>query len=269
MNTRHPLCFDTDSEQVRLPVWLQTLMDACCLASDFSLQGVAISLLMDLVGLTQSVAMVTAESVASAVSSEPAQPMSPSQGRVAVVIRPPLTQGILKYIADKTNFFRVQISLMVTVLWQLFGWFWPCLISTLFPQSVALILWDQLNEGTPQHHQRSVELFYQLHNLVPSSSICEDVISQQLMHRDKVGTVDTNTNKVTAHTTSLGLQTHTNCHWNQCWSIFLHSENSAGGPCEVLCAVASDKRFEHDQVFSFQSHIWQVGQPRRNGASMN
>lgn len=53
-------------------------------------------------------------------------------------------------------------------------------------QSVALILWNQLSEGTPQHHQRSVELFYQLHNLVPSSSICEDVISQQLMHRDKV-----------------------------------------------------------------------------------
>ncbi|XP_068425515.1 protein dopey-1 isoform X3 [Clinocottus analis] len=146
-----------DREHVRLPVWLQTLMDACCLASDFSLQGVAISLLMDLVGLTQSVAMVTAESVASAGSSESAQPMSPSQGRVAVVIRPPLTQGILKYIADKTNFFK----------------------------NVALILWDQLSEGTPQHHQRSVELFYQLHNLVPSSSICEDVISQQLMHRDK------------------------------------------------------------------------------------
>ncbi|KAF1387448.1 hypothetical protein PFLUV_G00078810 [Perca fluviatilis] len=146
-----------DREQVRLPAWLQTLMDACCLASDFSLQGVAISLLMDLVGLTQSVAMVTAESVASGDGSEPAQPMSPSQGRVAVVIRPPLTQGILKYIADKTNFFK----------------------------SVALILWDQLSEGTPQHHQRSVELFYQLHNLVPSSSICEDVISQQLMHRDK------------------------------------------------------------------------------------
>uniref|UniRef100_A0A8C4E9J9 DOP1 leucine zipper like protein A n=1 Tax=Dicentrarchus labrax TaxID=13489 RepID=A0A8C4E9J9_DICLA len=146
-----------EDEQVRLPVWLQTLMDACCLASDFSLQGVAISLLMDLVGLTQSVAMVTAESVASGGSSESSQPMSPSQGRVAVVIRPPLTQGILKYIADKTDFFK----------------------------RVALILWNQLSEGTPQHHQRSVELFYQLHNLVPSSSICEDVISQQLMHRDK------------------------------------------------------------------------------------
>nr|XP_061789665.1 protein dopey-1-like [Nerophis lumbriciformis] len=146
-----------DGEQGCLPVWLQTLMDASCLASSFCLQGVAISLLMDLVGLTQSVAMVTAETVASSGSSEFAQPMSPSQGRVAVVIRPPLTQGILKYIANKTDFFK----------------------------NVALILWDQLSEGTPQHHQRSVELFYQLHNLVPSSSICEDVISQQLMHRDK------------------------------------------------------------------------------------
>lgn len=83
-------------------------MDACCLANDFSLQGVAISLLMDLVGLAQSVAMVAAESIASGGNSEPSQPMSPSQGRVAVVIRPPLTQGILKHIADRTDFFKVQ-----------------------------------------------------------------------------------------------------------------------------------------------------------------
>uniref|UniRef100_A0A8C9RJK2 DOP1 leucine zipper like protein A n=1 Tax=Scleropages formosus TaxID=113540 RepID=A0A8C9RJK2_SCLFO len=142
------------SDHVQPAVWLQTLMDACCLAGDFSIQAVAVSLLMDLVGLTQSVAMVTAESVG---SPDSAQPMSPSQGRVAVVIRPPLTQGILKFIAEKTDFFK----------------------------QVALILWEQLGEGTPQHHQRSVELFYQLHNLVPSSSTCEDVISQQLTHRDK------------------------------------------------------------------------------------
>ena len=104
----YPYCIHTDSEQVRLPAWLQTLMDASCLASDFSLQGVAISLLMDLIGLTQSVAMVTAESVASGDNTESPQPMSPSQGRVAVVIRPPLTQGILKYIAEKTEFFKVR-----------------------------------------------------------------------------------------------------------------------------------------------------------------
>lgn len=71
---------------------------------------------------------------------------------------------------------------------------------------MAVILWDQLSEGTPQHHQRSVELFYQLHNLVPSSSICEDVISQQLMHRDKVSTLHTcqviskQTHETEAHT---------------------------------------------------------------------
>ncbi|XP_066558430.1 protein dopey-1 isoform X2 [Amia ocellicauda] len=143
-----------DYEQVKPPVWLQTLMDACCFASEFSIQAVAISLVMDLVGLTQSVAMVAGENVGSL---DTAQPMSPSQGRVAVVIRPPLTQGILRFIAEKTEFFK----------------------------HIALTLWNQLGEGTPQHHQRSVELFYQLHNMVPSSSICEDVISQQLMHRDK------------------------------------------------------------------------------------
>ncbi|XP_075859274.1 protein DOP1A isoform X7 [Microcebus murinus] len=145
---------ESDCEHVQPPQWLQTLMNACSQASDFSVQSVAISLVMDLVGLTQSVAMVTGENINSV---EPAQPLSPNQGRVAVVIRPPLTQGNLRYIAEKTEFFK----------------------------HVALTLWDQLGDGTPQHHQKSVELFYQLHNLVPSSSICEDVISQQLTHKDK------------------------------------------------------------------------------------
>ncbi|KFP36878.1 Protein dopey-1, partial [Chlamydotis macqueenii] len=144
----------SDCEQVQPPLWLQTLMNACKQGSDFSVQGVTISLVMDLVGLTQSVALVTGENLNSV---ETAQPLSPNQGRVAVVIRPPLTQGNLRYMAEKTDFFK----------------------------HIALTLWDQLGDGTPQHHQKSVELFYQLHNLVPSSSICEDVISQQLTHRDK------------------------------------------------------------------------------------
>ncbi|KAF1423323.1 Protein dopey-1, partial [Spheniscus magellanicus] len=150
----HPGKPEVDCEQVQPPLWLQTLMNACKQASDFSVQGVTISLVMDLVGLTQSVAVVTGENLNSV---ETAQPLSPNQGRVAVVIRPPLTQGNLRYMAEKTDFFK----------------------------HIALTLWDQLGDGTPQHHQKSVELFYQLHNLVPSSSICEDVISQQLTHRDK------------------------------------------------------------------------------------
>uniref|UniRef100_A0A8C8SNF6 DOP1 leucine zipper like protein A n=1 Tax=Pelusios castaneus TaxID=367368 RepID=A0A8C8SNF6_9SAUR len=150
----HPEKSDFDCEQVQPPLWLQTLMNSCRQANDFGVQGVAISLVMDLVGLTQSVAVVTGENLNSV---ETAQPLSPNQGRVAVVIRPPLTQGNLRYMVEKTDFFK----------------------------HVALTLWDQLGDGTPQHHQKSVELFYQLHNLVPSSSICEDVISQQLTHRDK------------------------------------------------------------------------------------
>ncbi|XP_068040061.1 protein dopey-1 isoform X7 [Anomalospiza imberbis] len=150
----HPGKPEVDCEQAQPPLWLQTLMNACKQASNFSVQGVTISLVMDLVGLTQSVALVTGENLNSV---ETAQPLSPNQGRVAVVIRPPLTQGNLRYMAEKTDFFK----------------------------HIALTLWDQLGDGTPQHHQKSVELFYQLHNLVPSSSICEDVISQQLTHRDK------------------------------------------------------------------------------------
>ncbi len=101
-------------ESVQPALWLQTLMDACCSAADFSIQAVAISLVMDLVGLTQSAAMVTAERVA---SPDSGQPMSPSQGRVSVVIRPPLTSGILKCIAEKTNFFKVCIiSLLISIL---------------------------------------------------------------------------------------------------------------------------------------------------------
>ncbi|XP_072855264.2 protein DOP1A isoform X1 [Pogona vitticeps] len=150
----HSEKIDTDYEQEQPPLWLQTLMSACRHANDFSIQGVTISLIMDLVGLTQSVAVVTGENPNSV---EAAQPLSPNQGRVAVVIRPPLNQGNLRYMAEKTDFFK----------------------------HVALTLWDQLGDGTPQHHQKSVELFFQLHNLVPSSSICEDVISQQLTHRDK------------------------------------------------------------------------------------
>ncbi|NXF38467.1 DOP1 protein, partial [Nyctibius bracteatus] len=150
----HPGKPEVDCEQVQPPLWLQTLMNACKQGSDFSVQGVTISLVMDLVGLTQSVALVTGENLNSV---ETAQPLSPNQGRVAVVIRPPLTEGNLRYMAEKTDFFK----------------------------HIALTLWDQLGDGTPQHHQKSVELFYQLHNLVPSSSICEDVISQQLTHRDK------------------------------------------------------------------------------------
>lgn len=109
----------SDCEQVQPPLWLQTLMNACKQASDFSVQGVTISLVMDLVGLTQSVALVTGENLNSV---DTAQPLSPNQGRVAVVIRPPLTQGNLRYMAEKTDFFKVQCSISLMFFVDFFSW---------------------------------------------------------------------------------------------------------------------------------------------------
>ncbi|KAF4794723.1 hypothetical protein TURU_100145 [Turdus rufiventris] len=115
----HPGKPEVDYEQVQPPLWLQILMNACKQASDFSVQGVTISLVMDLVGLTQSVAVVTGENLNSV---EATQPLSPNQGRVAVVIRPPLTQGNLRYMAEKTDFFkkvRMEAHAKFAVLWHL------------------------------------------------------------------------------------------------------------------------------------------------------
>lgn len=109
----------SDCEQVQPPLWLQTLMNACKQSSNFSVQGVTISLVMDLVGLTQSVALVTGENLNSV---EATQPLSPSQGRVAVVIRPPLTQGNLRYMAEKTDFFKVQCSIWLPFPLGFFSW---------------------------------------------------------------------------------------------------------------------------------------------------
>lgn len=53
-------------------------------------------------------------------------------------------------------------------------------------QRVAHVLWNQLNMENREHHITCVELFYKLHCLAPSSSICEDIICLALLDRDKV-----------------------------------------------------------------------------------
>lgn len=53
-------------------------------------------------------------------------------------------------------------------------------------QRVSQVLWNQLDTERREQHVSCVELFYRLHCLAPSSSICEDIICQALMHKDKV-----------------------------------------------------------------------------------
>lgn len=47
------------------------------------------------------------------------------------------------------------------------------------------MLWNQLNQETREHHVTSVELFYRLHCLAPTASICEDIICHALLDPDK------------------------------------------------------------------------------------
>lgn len=53
-------------------------------------------------------------------------------------------------------------------------------------QRVSKVLWSQLDTERREQHISCVELFYRLHCLAPSSSICEDIICQALLHKDKV-----------------------------------------------------------------------------------
>lgn len=53
-------------------------------------------------------------------------------------------------------------------------------------QRVSQVLWSQLDTERREQHTSCVELFYRLHCLAPSASICEDIICQALLHKDKV-----------------------------------------------------------------------------------
>uniref|UniRef100_A0A8C5T458 DOP2 protein n=1 Tax=Malurus cyaneus samueli TaxID=2593467 RepID=A0A8C5T458_9PASS len=70
-----------------------------------------------------------------------------------MVTLPPIAPAVLKMISEKTDFYQVQ-----------FG---------------------NLNKETREHHIACVELFYRLHCLAPSANICEDIICQALLDRDK------------------------------------------------------------------------------------
>lgn len=53
-------------------------------------------------------------------------------------------------------------------------------------QRVSKVLWSQLDTEQREQHVSCVDLFYRLHCLAPSASVCEDIICQALLHKDKV-----------------------------------------------------------------------------------
>uniref|UniRef100_A0A2K6FAM5 DOP1 leucine zipper like protein B n=1 Tax=Propithecus coquereli TaxID=379532 RepID=A0A2K6FAM5_PROCO len=135
------------------PSWLKSLMTLCCCASDCYLQNVAISTLLEVINHSQSLALVIEDKMKRYKSSG----HNPFFGKLQMVTVPPIAPGILKVVAEKTNFY----------------------------QRVARVLWNQLNKETREHHVTCVELFYRLHCLAPTANICEDIICHTLLDPDK------------------------------------------------------------------------------------
>uniref|UniRef100_A0A8C8F3F0 Dopey N-terminal domain-containing protein n=1 Tax=Oncorhynchus tshawytscha TaxID=74940 RepID=A0A8C8F3F0_ONCTS len=140
---------DVDS----LPVWLRSLMTLCCLSRDYHVQHTAMSSLLELINHSRSLALVIQDKTRRYLASD-ANPLS---GRLQMVTMPPIYPGLLSTIEQGTDFY----------------------------QRVAQVLWGQLDVERREQHTSCVELFYRLHCLAPSASICEDIICQALLHRDK------------------------------------------------------------------------------------
>ncbi|XP_053420170.1 protein dopey-2 isoform X2 [Nycticebus coucang] len=135
------------------PSWLKSLMTICCCATDCYLQNVAISTLLEMINHSQSLAIVIEDKMKRYKSSG----HNPFFGKLQMVTVPPIAPGILKVVAEKTDFY----------------------------QRVARVLWNQLNKETREHHVTCVELFYRLHCLAPTANICEDIICHALLDPDK------------------------------------------------------------------------------------
>uniref|UniRef100_A0A3Q1C5E1 Dopey N-terminal domain-containing protein n=1 Tax=Amphiprion ocellaris TaxID=80972 RepID=A0A3Q1C5E1_AMPOC len=144
----------TGHDMDSLPVWLRTLMTLCCLSRDYNIQHTAVASLLELINHSQSLALVIQDKHRRYQSSD----SNPLSGRLQMVTVPPIYPALLRAIEDGTDFY----------------------------QRVSQVLWSQLETERREQHISCVELFYRLHCLAPSASICEDIICQALQHKDKV-----------------------------------------------------------------------------------
>lgn len=85
------------------PAWLRSLMTICCCGTDCYLQNVAISTLLEVINHSQSLALVIEDKMRRYKSSG----YSPFLGKLQMVTVPPIAPGILKVIAEKTDFYQV------------------------------------------------------------------------------------------------------------------------------------------------------------------
>ncbi|KAL5009879.1 hypothetical protein ScPMuIL_012184 [Solemya velum] len=128
------------AEGPALPVWFEDLLTCTSFVDSFAVCSSAISTMLDLILLAQSVQ-----------SSMEHQQASPGQPK-SMAILPALMPHHLRYLNGHLQFYKL----------------------------VATVLWNYLSQSESVCHQRSVELFHFLHQVTPNSWVCEDVIGQAL-----------------------------------------------------------------------------------------
>ncbi|CAG5865680.1 unnamed protein product [Menidia menidia] len=143
----------TGSDISSLPVWLRSVMILCCMSRDYNIQHTAVASLLELINHSQSLALVIQDKHRRYQNSD----SNPLSGRLQMVTVPPISPVQLRTIEEATDFY----------------------------QRVSQVLWSQLDTERKEQHISCVDLFYRLHCLAPSAAICEDIICQALMHKDK------------------------------------------------------------------------------------
>uniref|UniRef100_A0A1A8CSR2 Dopey family member 2 n=1 Tax=Nothobranchius kadleci TaxID=1051664 RepID=A0A1A8CSR2_NOTKA len=143
----------TDSHMGNLPVWIRTMMILCCTSKDHNIQHTALASLLELINRSQSLALVIQDKHRRYQNSE----SNPLSGRLQMVSLPPIYPVLLRALEEGTDFY----------------------------QRVSKVLWAQLDTEQREQHVSCVDLFYRLHCLAPSTTICEDIICQALLHKDK------------------------------------------------------------------------------------
>ena len=86
------------------PLWLKSLMTICCCVKDCSLQNIAIATLLEVINHSQSLALVIDDKMKRYKTSG----NNPFFGKLQMVTVPPIAPGILKVIAEKTDFYQVS-----------------------------------------------------------------------------------------------------------------------------------------------------------------
>ncbi|XP_023228488.1 protein dopey-1-like [Centruroides sculpturatus] len=138
-------------ECLSLPEWLKMLLVISCFVNVDDFHFPAITTIVELIALTQSIKIAPETNQTSPVPASPNSVHS-SSSVVSVVIVPMINSAELEYIWDEMMFFNIAV----------------------------VKLWKYLDESLPKYHLHSVELLQQLHNLAKDSNVCEKIVCNSM-----------------------------------------------------------------------------------------